>query len=110
MLKASDLIAIEDMKLHLRLDHDDEDSLVLIYAQAALEWCLWYCDSPGIERSDAVHVPNSFKCAVLLVMGDLFASREANAVAARYENPTAANLLWMSRDWQNEKQPRQEGS
>lgn len=104
MIKASDLITLEDMKLHLRLDHNDEDSLVLIYAQAALEWCLWYCDSPGIEHSEVSEVPNSFKCAVLLVLGDLFASRESNAVAARYENPTAANLLWMFRNWKNEKE------
>lgn len=102
MIEPTDVVSLDTMKQHLRLDHDAEDDLVALYAGAALDWCLWYCDNPELTGPDALS--RNFRAAMLLVLGDLFANREAMVENAAYANPTAENLLWADRDWGDQKE------
>lgn len=105
MILATALIPLSTMKNHLRVDHDAEDDLISLYADAALSWCLWYCDSDSMKaETDASKIPPQIKSATLLVLGDLFMRREANPVESCYTNPTVENLLWSCREWRNMKE------
>ncbi|OHV12123.1 head-tail connector protein [Kushneria phosphatilytica] len=101
MIEPTQVVSLDTMKAHLRLDHDAEDELISLYAGAALDWCLWYCDNPNQDSADALS--RNFKAAMLLVLGDLFANREAQFENSAYTNPTAENLLWADRDWAHRK-------
>lgn len=101
MFQPEDLVPLKVMKQHLRLVHDEEDELVSLYANSALEWCLWYCNNPNIQSPDSVS--SRFKSAMLLVLGDLFENREKYTQANLYHNPTAENLLWADRDWRDNR-------
>ncbi len=102
MMPATEIIPLATIKNHLRVDHDDEDDLIAIYAEAALSWCMWYCDKDDLKReTDPAKIPAQVKSAMLLVTADLFMRREANPVEASYTNPTVENLLWSCRDWRD---------
>ncbi|RRW54815.1 phage gp6-like head-tail connector protein [Pseudomonas fulva] len=96
---AQDLVPLETVKKHLRVDDDSEDVLIELYAESALSWALWYCDNPKlIEVED---FPASFKAALLLLIGHSYANREAIVTGTiAVELPLAVeSLLWSSRDW-----------
>lgn len=102
---AADLLPIELIRKHLRLDYEDEDDLIVLYAESALSWALWYCDNPGlIEVAD---FPASFKAAMLLLIGHSYANREAVVVGTiTAEVPLAVeSLLWSSRNWSGPPDP-----
>lgn len=73
------LFTLEEAKAHLNILHDDDDALIEIYSDAAVSHVLQYCnlatvpDGPGPEAA--------FKVAALLVLGDLYASRESDTPA-----------------------------
>lgn len=96
---AADLLPIELIRKHLRVDDQDEDDLIGLYAEAALSWALWYCDNPALQTVG--DFPASFKAALLLLIGHSYANREAVSVgAAAAEMPMGvASLLWSSRDF-----------
>ncbi|WP_444757139.1 head-tail connector protein [Pseudomonas sp. A014] len=98
-IPALDLVPIETVRKHLRVDDDSEDVLIELYAESALAWALWYCDNPklvGIED-----FPASFKAALLLLIGHSYANREAVVTGTiATELPLAVeSLLWSCRDW-----------
>lgn len=95
----ADLLTIELMRKHLRVDHEEDDDLIMLYAESALAWALWYCDNSELKL--ASDIPASFKAAVLLLLGHSYANREAVVVgAAAAELPLAVDsLLWSSRDF-----------
>ncbi|MGJ8522292.1 hypothetical protein R84981_000977 [Carnimonas sp. R-84981] len=101
MFTPEELVSLKVMKQHLRVNHDEEDELVLLYASSALEWCLWYCDNPNIKTVGDVSA--RFKSAMLLVLGDLFEHREQNTEINLYHNSTAEDLLWADRDWRDNR-------
>jgi len=96
---ALELLPIETIKQHLRVDHSAEDALIVLYAESALAWALWYCDNPKLI--DATDFPASFKAAMLLLIGHSYANREAIVTGTiATELPMAVDsLLWSSRDW-----------
>ncbi|PYB88885.1 head-tail connector protein [Pseudomonas sp. MB-090624] len=98
-IAAQDLVPLETVKKHLRVDDDSEDVLIDLYAESALSWALWYCDNPKLVKAE--DFPASFKAALLLLVGHSYANREAivtGTIAA--ELPLAVeSLLWSSRDW-----------
>lgn len=96
---AADLLPIELIRKHLRVDVQEEDDLIGLYAEAALAWALWYCDNPALQAVD--DFPASFKAALLLLIGHSYANREAVAVGTiATEMPLGVvSMLWSSRNF-----------
>lgn len=68
------LFSLEEAKQHLSVEHDDDDGLIKIYADAAVSAALGYASRPAVpDDPKAVAV---FKAAALLMLGDLYATRE----------------------------------
>ena len=102
---AADLLPIELIRKHLRLDYEDEDDLIALYAESALAWALWFCDNPKLLEVE--DFPASFKAALLLLIGHSYANREAVVVGTiTAEVPIAVeSLLWSSRNWSGPPDP-----
>ncbi len=102
---AADLLPIELIRKHLRVDYEDEDELIILYAESALAWALWFCDNPNLL--DVEDFPASFKAALLLLIGHSYANREAVVVGTiTAEVPLAVeSLLWSSRNWSGPPDP-----
>lgn len=102
---AADLLPIELIRKHLRLDYEDEDDLIVLYAESALAWALWFCDNPKLL--EVADFPASFKAALLLLIGHSYANREAVVVGTiTAEVPMAVeSLLWSSRNWSGPPNP-----
>ena len=104
-IAAADLLPIELIRKHLRLDYEDEDDLIVLYAESALAWALWFCDNPKLVEVD--DFPASFKAALLLLIGHSYANREAVVIGTiTAEVPMAVeSLLWSSRNWSGPPEP-----
>lgn len=98
-IPVTDLLPIALMRKHLRVDHEDDDDLIELYAESALAWALWYCDNPALKL--VADFPASFKAALLLLLGHSYANREAVVIGTiTAELPLAVgSLLWASRNW-----------
>lgn len=95
---ALELLPIGTIRQHLRVDHDDEDGLIELYAESALDWALWYCDNPKlVEVSD---FKASFKTAMLLLIAHSYANREAVAIGTITADVPfgVESQLWSSRN------------
>ena len=53
---AADQLPIELIRKHLRLDYEDEDDLIVLYAESALAWALWFCDNPILVAVSYTHL------------------------------------------------------
>ena len=82
------LITLSEAKAHCRITTSSEDSLVAVYLDAALDYCASYCD-----RAFPSVLPGSVKAAALLMVGELYASREVTMPGSMSVNPTILNLL-----------------
>lgn len=104
-IAAADLLPIELIRKHLRVDYEDEDDLIALYAESALAWALWYCDNAQLVA--VADFPASFRAALLLLIGHSYANREAVVVGTSgAELPMAVeSLLWSSRDWAGPPDP-----
>lgn len=90
VLTTGPLLTIDEAKAHLRIDGGDEDELIQLYTDAAVQACLTYCDLKLVP----VGAEPSFKAAALLNLGDQYCNREAVTAGQTYGvNPTAENLL-----------------
>ena len=104
----TDLLPIELIRKHLRVDYDGEDDLITLYAESAMAWALWYCDNPALVL--VPDFPASFKSALLLLLGESYLNREpvaAGATAAEL-HPAVDSLLWASRNWRGVVDPAPE--
>lgn len=82
-------ISLEEAKQHLRVDHDEENSLIQGYADAAGQYCLEQCNRTEVpEGSELV-----FKQATLLVLGHWYRNRTAVSAIAGSEPPHAVSAL-----------------
>ncbi len=95
------LVTLAEAKEHLRVLHDDEDTLIEAQADAATDIVLDYIERPGPIDGPAWTqgtVPPLVRAAILLVLGSLYADREGGepismAVASilrRYRDPALA--------------------
>jgi uncharacterized phage protein (predicted DNA packaging) len=82
------MIALEDVKLHLRVDHDDEDDYITGLIAAATAAALDYLNVESLEA-----MPTPVEAAILLQVGDLYANRERQAERPYHGNPTYERLL-----------------
>ncbi|QBH97162.1 hypothetical protein EKN56_12620 [Limnobaculum zhutongyuii] len=93
----TDVIDIETLRQHIELDVTDRDALIKIYAQAALDYCLRWCDEPRWKL--AADIPAPIISATLLVFGDLFEHRTEQSEIQLYSNAIAESLMFNCRNW-----------
>lgn len=91
VLTTGPLLTLDEAKSHLRIDGDDEDTIVEVYADAAVLSCL--------KTTSRLLVPQGaeavFKAAALLMLGDLYANREGVIAGQSFSvSPTVERLLW----------------
>ena len=83
------LLTLADVKLHCRIDHNDEDALLGALIATATAAVADYMNVTSVDSTAAAPV----KSAALLLVGDLYANREAQGDRQFYKNPTFENLL-----------------
>lgn len=81
------MLTIDDLKLHCRIDSDDEDDLLESILDAATAAVADYLNLPTVELIPDMPAP--VKAAVLLQAADLYAFRERQT-----ERPLTANLTY----------------
>ena len=85
------MLTLAETKLHLRVDHNDEDALITALMATATAACADYLN---MEAADlVVAVPAPIKSAALLLVGTLYEQRESQGERQFYKNPTFENLL-----------------
>tara|TARA_R100001143_G_C3357653_1_gene133510 strand:+ start:1131 stop:1406 length:276 start_codon:yes stop_codon:yes gene_type:complete len=83
------VITLEQAKLHLRVDHDDEDAAITAMIDAATAAALDYLNMDELPNP----VPAPVQAAILLQVGDLYANRERQGERPLYANTTYERLL-----------------
>lgn len=78
--EARPLFGLDEAKQHLRVDFADDDTLIELYADAAVSHALQYC---GLKTVPAGDLPvAAFRAAALMLLGDLYAYRETGQVGS----------------------------
>ena len=85
------MLTLENAKLHLRVDHDDEDVLIEALMATATAACADYLNMPAADL--VVAVPAPVKSAALLLVGNLYENRESMGDRPYSKNPTFEALL-----------------
>ena len=90
---------LEQVKQHLRVlhSHDDDyiNQLISIAAQHVLDYTDRADDDPLLWSGSELKAP--IMAAMLLLIGDLYANREAQTAAELKPNPAFERLLWSYR-------------
>ncbi|WP_448208480.1 head-tail connector protein [Azospirillum sp. sgz302134] len=91
------IVTLDEAKAHLRVDGPDDDADIGLKLAAAEDLAAQLLNRPLPWTDGAgavVPVPAAVKAAILLILGDLYASREAmSAGLTLAENPTLGRLL-----------------
>ncbi len=85
------MLTLEQTKLHLRVDHTDEDALIEALMTTATAACADYLNMPAADL--VVAVPAPIKSAALLLIGTLYEQRESVGERPYNRNPTFEALL-----------------
>ena len=85
------MLTLAETKLHLRVDHDDEDALIEALMATATAACADYLNMPAADL--VVAVPAPVKSAALLLVGTLYENRESMGDRPYSKNPTFEALL-----------------
>ncbi|MBV4480058.1 head-tail connector protein [Pseudomonas khavaziana] len=96
------MIDLERVKLHLRVDDDEEDSLIGGYIEAAKSHVAMHCDRELVEAApvgpDQMGITPDVEQAILLLVGHWFANREGVAMGTISTTvPLAVERLLMYR-------------
>ena len=83
------LLTLADAKLHCRIDHDDEDSLLGALIATATAAVADYMNVTSVDSTAAAPV----KSAALLLVGSLYEQRESQGERQFYKNPAFEALL-----------------
>lgn len=90
VLTVGPLFDLDEAKQHLRVDGDEENTLIEAYADAAVLSCLDFCDRKLVPQG----AEPAFKAAALLTLGGIYNSRESVIEGATVAlNPTVEALL-----------------
>ena len=81
-------VTLSEAKQHLRIDHNDEDSLITIYIEAAELNACQYLNLEELPQELAI------KAAILLLVGDFYEHREAATEKELYRNHAVDSLLY----------------
>lgn len=82
------MITLEQAKAHLRVDGDDEDTIIQAMIDAATAAALDYLNVESLEA-----MPAPVEAAILLQVGDLYVNRERQAEKPYFANATYERLL-----------------
>ena len=85
------MLTLEEVKLHLRVDHAEEDSLLAGLIATATAACADYLNILPSEL--ATNVPAPVKSAALLLVGTLYEHRESVSERPYNKNPAFEALL-----------------
>lgn len=85
------MLTLEQTKLHLRVDHSDEDALIQSLMDTATAACADFLNMPAADL--VVAVPAPVKSAALLLVGSLYEQRESQGERSYNKNPTFEALL-----------------
>ena len=69
------MLTLEEVKRHCRIDHNDEDALLLALIDTAIAACADYLNMDAADL--VVAVPAPIKSAALLLVGALYENRRA---------------------------------
>ena len=83
------LLTLDEAKLHCRIDHDDEDSLLGALIATATTAVADYLNVTSVDSTAAAPV----KSAALLLVGSLYEQRESQGERQFYKNPAFEALL-----------------
>lgn len=83
------LLTLADVKLHCRIDNDDEDSLLGALIATATTAVADYMNVTSVDSTAAAPV----KSAALLLVGDLYENREAQTDRQLFRNQAFDRLL-----------------
>lgn len=86
------MTTLDDLKLHLRVDHDEEDDIITMYLGSATAAAANFLNVETLDLDDLL-LPAPIKAAIFLAVGDLYANREAVATVPYSTNPTYERLL-----------------
>lgn len=90
ILTTGPLVTLEEAKTHLRVEDSDQDTLIESYTDAAVLSCLNYSDRQLVPQGAEA----AFKAASLLMLGDLFSTRETVIKGQAYGvSPVISALL-----------------
>lgn len=85
------MLTLAETKLHLRIDHDHEDTLIQELILAAVAASADYLNIPMVNF--ATTAPSPVKAATLLLVADLYENRELQSDRQLHKNPTYERLL-----------------
>ena len=85
------MLTLPETKLHLRVDHNDEDALIEALMTTATAACANFLNMPAADL--VVAVPAPVKSAALLLVGNLYENRESMGDRPYSKNPTFEALL-----------------
>ena len=85
------MLTLNETKLHLRVDGNDEDPLILELMAAATETTANYLGLPVDQLTPAS--PSAIKSAALLMVADLFENRSSQVERPLYQNAAYERLL-----------------
>lgn len=85
------MLTLPEVKLHLRIDHDDEDALIGALIDTATAAVGERLNMPPEQLTPTV--PSPIKSAALLLIGSLYADRESQSDRPFNSNPTFEMLL-----------------
>lgn len=102
---------LKQIKVHLRVDHGDEDVIISAYASAAIGYMEDYCDVQIVEAiDDNVSINQSLLtpqmwAALLLLVGNWYANKEASGQQLTDIPFGVDALLIRQRNWSNTQWP-----
>ena len=85
------MLTLAETKLHLRVDHSDEDALITALMDTATAACADYLNMAAADL--VVAVPAPVKSAALLMVAGLYENREDVSDRQLYRNDTYYRLL-----------------
>ncbi|MBQ9388560.1 MAG: phage gp6-like head-tail connector protein [Synergistaceae bacterium] len=95
-------VTLQEAKRHCRIDHDTEDELITTYITAAREWAEGFLNVqlvPSDENSDPIEVKQTYKQAILLLVGHWYTNRENTTASNLKDIPLGVkDLLWLDRN------------
>ena len=85
------MLTLQETKLHLRVDHSEEDALIEALMTTATAACADYLNMDAADL--VVAVPAPVKSAALLLVGALYENRESQGERPYNKNPAFEMLL-----------------
>lgn len=82
------LISLGEAKSHLKVDNTEEDTLIQVYIDAAIDYITNFLNDENYPYAPSV------KAAALLIVGDLYENREGAGEKEIKPNPAVMNLLY----------------